>query len=220
MAVKNRSKKREVSIADDYQFEEPQTGVRPRSKAWRWVAALILILGLWWYKTNTWPVVAVVGIRPVFRHQVNQMLFAQGGKSVVDGIVTEKLVKTELGRMNINIANDEIDKKITDIKSSLGEGADLDQLLSERGMTMENLRSQISLQLGIEKALAEQATIAAEEVDKYIKDNSAFLEGKDDAEKRMNAENQLKQQKLQTEVSSWIEGLKSKTKVWYLGIKP
>jgi len=214
--------KRQSDIDREVMPESPVFEVtspaKRKNKKYLWIAGVILLLGLWWYKTNTWPVVAMVGFTPVFRHQVNQALFKQGGKNVVEGIVTERLVKGELAKKGISVSDSQADAKIEEVKKSLGEGVDFDALLAEKGLTVDEVRSQVKIQLGLEQIIASQATVSAEEVDKYVKDNGAFLNGTTDAEKRASAEKMLADQKVQTGISTWIEELKTRSKVWYIGI--
>ena len=53
---------------------------KKRRIPWRkivWVAVIMGGLVLWWKRTNTWPVLAVVNGRPVWRMEVEKTLFSQ-----------------------------------------------------------------------------------------------------------------------------------------------
>jgi hypothetical protein len=183
------------------------------------VAGLLALLVLYWYKTNTWPITAVVNGVPVMRYEVVSELYKQGGTQVVDSIVTEKLVRQELQKKGLGVTDKEIDEKIDQVKKSLGEGVDLNKALADRGMTMKDLRDQIGLQLGIEKAVAGQVKISDEDVAKYVKENGAYLQGANDAEKTTNAKETLRQSKLQEAINAWIESVRASGKVWKIGQK-
>lgn len=229
MAVKRSSKvtkQPSVKEADFLPGNTPSWSPTPAAvsspkkkiQAWKWIALIIAVVGFWWYRTNTWPVVAVVGFRPIFRHQVNQALYKQGGKAVVDSLVTEKLVKSELDRLGVRVTDQEVDTKMEEIIKSLGEGVNFEELLAERGLNMDEVRKQVQIQTGIEKALADKATFSAQEMEDFLNENGSFISGTSSAEKQVNAEKALKQQKLQEEVSKWIEGLKASAKIWYVGM--
>lgn len=182
-----------------------------------WLLVLAIAVGglFWMYKSNNFPISAVVGMKPVWRHQVNQNLYKQGGKAEVDNEVTELLVKDELSREGIKVTDAEVTSKIESIKASLGAGQDLNTLLAARGMTMDDVKRQLVLQMGIEKALASKVSVSDDEVATYIKSNGSFLSATTEAAKKDEAMAALKQQKMQTSVSTWIEDLRSKAKIWY-----
>lgn len=182
----------------------------------KWYAAIIivvLLVGLWIYKTDNWPIVAMVGMHPITRYQVDQELFKQGGKMEVDNLVTQQVIQDELNRKGITVSNDELNQRLDVIKANLA-GQDLNSALAAQGMTMADLTNQLKLQLGVEKAVAEQATVSTAEVDAYIKSNGSTLTATTEAARRDEAMASLKQQKLQSAVSVWVQDLLAKTKVW------
>ena len=109
-----------------------------------------------------------------------------------------------------------MDAKIEEIKATLGEGTDLDTLLSERGMTLSDLKKDLLLKIRVEKAVEKEASVSAEEVDAYLKENEKLLASLKPEERKVEAEASLKQQKLSTAITTWIEKLKDDGKVWKL----
>jgi len=63
-------------------------------------------------------------------------------------------------------------QKLDEIKANLGEGTDLETVLSERGLTLADVKKQLGLQIAIEKALSDQASVSAQEVETYVTDNA------------------------------------------------
>jgi len=177
--------------------------------------ALILGIGFWLYKTNNFPIVAVVGMRPVTRFEVNRELYKQSGKSMVDNLVTEILINNELKRSGVVITDTEMNEKIDTIKQSLGEGQDLESLLAQRGMTLDDVKKQLRLQMGVEKLLASKVALTDDEITKFVTENGQYLTATTEAGKKDEAIAALKQQKTQTEVTAWVQDLKNKAKVWY-----
>lgn len=217
MAVKRI--KREPEIEPALQVE--QLAPQPRKNTGLWIVGIIVVLaavGLWLYKTKNFPVVAMVGMRPIFRYEVNKELFKQGGKSMVDNLVTERIVKDELAKEGIVITDAQINQKIDEVKQNLGPGQDLNTLLAERGMTLNDVKNQLRLQMGVEKAVSDKATVSGDEVAAYIKTNAAVLTATTEAEKTVEATTAIKQQKMQRAVSDWVQGLRTKAKVWYSDI--
>lgn len=117
-------------------------------------------LGLFWWKTNSWPIVAVVNGLPITRFEVNQQLYAQGGKQVLDSIVTQKLIAAELGKKKIKISDVDINVKLAEIQTQLGAEMTIEQALSLQGMSLSQFKDQLKFQMGLEK-LVEPTTDSA-----------------------------------------------------------
>ncbi|MBI2008386.1 SurA N-terminal domain-containing protein [Candidatus Amesbacteria bacterium] len=127
------------------------------------VGGLVIVLALvalWWYKTKTWPVAAVVNYQPITRYEIEKSLWEQGGVQVAESLITEALVKQELARLGIGPTEAEIDAKIEEIKKGLLEGQELEKLLEQSGMKMADLRERIRIQLGVEKVATDAAKIS------------------------------------------------------------
>jgi foldase protein PrsA len=170
----------------------------------------LLLLGLlaaFWYKTNTWPIAAVVNGRPITRFEVDQALYKQSGKDALQNMIDERLIRSEISKNGVQVSDDEINKRVDEIKISLGQN--FDSALAAQGLTATSLKDQIRVQLSLEKLLSDKATVSAEEV-KKLSPNEA------DAE---SAAKYLKQQKLQEAISSWIADLRTKAKIFIVGQK-
>ena len=232
MAVKRRGTRRKSPKATE-SFEDvstvrstetlfqPKVETKPKIRAKSTLllmGAMALLLG-YWYWTNSWPVTAFVGLKPITRSQINRELYKQNGQAVIDNLVTEHLVRQELSKLGIKATDEEVNTRLDEIKANLGEGTDLETVLSERGLTLADVKKQLGLQIAIEKALSDQASVSAQEVETYVTDNAAFLTGDNEEDKKQQAEKVLKQQKLQTQIGSWIEGLRTGAKVWRLPVK-
>lgn len=223
MAAKKAQRVKTEKVMDDKPMEVQsikEVKISGEKKFPRWpaiIAGILIALTLYWYKTNTWPVVAVVNNQPIFRYNIVSELYKQGGEQIVDSIITEKLIQQELKNKGIQVTDGEIDEKVNLIKTSLGAGVDLDQALADRGMTMKDLRDQLGLQVGIEKAVSGQVSVSDEEVATYVKENGAYLVGTNDTEKSANARETLTQGKMQEAINTWIESLRANSKVWRVG---
>lgn len=175
---------------------------------------LLAVLAIFWYKTNTWPIAAIANGRVITRYTLNKNLYQQGGKTVLDSLVTEQLVKQELDNKKITVSKDEVNKRYEEIKKTLPAGSDVKALLAAQGMTEADLLKQIELQLRIQKAISGSSTISEDEINKYIEDNKSYLTGTTSAELRASAIEGLKSQKLQSEYTTWMNNLKKNAKVW------
>jgi foldase protein PrsA len=124
--------------------------------------AVVLLVVLFWYKTGSWPIVAVVNYRPIFRFQLNDMMYQQIGPQTLDSLVIEQLIKDDIAAKRITVADAEIDAKISEIKASLGSDEAFQQALAAQGLDETRLREQVKIQLGLEKLVADGATDSGE----------------------------------------------------------
>ena len=171
------------------------------------VGGLILAgLVAFWYLTDSWPIAAVVNGRPITRFELDQKMHAQFGQEFLDGLVTEKLIKHELARQNVQVSSDEITQRIDEIKANLGENYQL--ALSSQGLTEDKLREQLATRIGIEK-LVEEATVSAEEIDSMIQ------EGED----RALVEQSIRQQKQEQSIQQLLERIRMEAQIWILQSK-
>lgn len=215
MSVKRVAKK-EFS-ADTLEHLAPVTENRSGKvrigSGWRWVILILVVIGYFCYKTNSWPVVAIVGGKVITRFEVTQDLMKTYGKEEIENKITERLIRNELDRMNIKVSDDEKNAKIEEIKKSLGEGVNFEELLQGRGMSVDQFRDQLGLQMRVEKGLADKITVSEEEVSKYLVDNKSFIAATGEAA-ILQAREAVRITKLQDEIGKWIEDLKAKASVW------
>lgn len=205
--------------------QPPVTKVEPKTKRefpkWVLVVGVVALAILaWWWRTNTWPVVAMVGSKPVTRFEIEQSLFKQYGQATIDGIVTQYQIESQLDKQGVMVDSKEVDARVEEIKKSLGAGQDLDTELKSRGMDVEKFKGLIALQLRLNKAVEGKATISAEQVTAYVKENGQFLSGKTDAEKKVEAEAALKQDAQSAEIDKWVTDAKKAISVWRLYPEP
>lgn len=129
----------------------------------RWVVVglfALLTLGLFWWKTNSWPVAAVVNGFPVMRFQLNQLMYSRVGPDALEELITKRLIEDELKFKRVKVSDVRVLEKLGEIKTQLGGDEAFSQALAYSGMTTEQLKGQIKWQLGLE-ALVETSTDSA-----------------------------------------------------------
>ena len=214
MATKTKrqvTKKKEVEplVLNEEVLETSFVTEKPKRKWLPYLLLVTIVLVLFWQRTNTWPIAAIVNGRPVLRHELNQELYKQGGPEVLDSIITQRLVDQEIAKSGVQASAEEVDARISEIKTTFGES--YQAALDAQGITETELRDQISTQLAIERLLSDQATVSAEEIDAAMEQDPAA----DAAE----TEKFLKQQKLQTAISTWVDEIREKAKIYVVGQK-
>ena len=213
MAVKRRRKPVVRSVTQEAQWSAPTTPVTAepvkrwdvrKHRGWLWLAVALGILMGWWWKTNSWPVVAFVGLKPVTRYEVNKALYAQGGEAIIDSIITQKLVEEELTKMGITADPARVNEQLEKMKQGLPEVAKWEEELANRGVSEKQIRDLLGLQQRLTTAVEKDATVSAQEVADYVKQNGQFMTGKTEADKQKEAGEALQQSKQGAAIEAFI----------------
>ena len=85
------------------------------------IAVAILLLGGLGYYYKNLLVVATVNGSPISRWSVLSQLEASSGKSVLDSIITKKLIEDEASSKNVSVSAEDIDGEIKIIEERLKE---------------------------------------------------------------------------------------------------
>lgn len=178
-----------------------------------YLAILVVgILLLFFYKKSLFLAATVNGI-PITNLELQMKLNDQFRNQILTQIINEKIILAEASKNNALPNAQEVDAKIADLEKSVGGKDTLDSLLTQQGQTKSSLKEQVMVQLAITKLYENQASVSAEEVTKYIQDNSAQMQATDSASQEKEALNNLKQQKLSQIFSQKFQDLKQKANI-------
>lgn len=160
---------------------------------------------------------ATVNGKPISRFAVIKQLESRQGMTVLDGLITEELIRQEARKQGVKVDNEAVTEEISKIEKSLAtQGQSLDQVLEFQGTTRSQLVEQIKLQKMIEKLLEDQTNVSEEEITEYLETNpDTFPEGSDTVEVREVIREQLRQQKMGNAFQAWFEEIKASAKINY-----
>jgi len=188
-----------------------------RSSRFPKIALVILLLavvaGLLFRKYKSWFIVASVNGQPIWRVELTSRLVSRFGNQLLEQIVGEKLVLQEAAKQNLTISSTEIDGRLAEIKKTLPGSMSLEDSLKLQGVSTTDFMNQVRLQMLVDKMLANEVSVSATEVDDFMKNNSASLTASTDAEKRVQAEQEVHNNKLSQKFSEWFTKLKEAAKV-------
>src|SRR5260221_6386977 len=179
------------------------------------VAILLAILVVYLLKSLF--VVAIVNGALISRPSFESALEKQGGKQVLNTLVTQILVEQEASKKGIHVNQSDIDAQAKKIDQQLAaQGQTLDQALTARGMTRADFNQQIKLQDMIQKLLANDIKVTDQEVQDYIDKNKDSLpQGQSDAQIKASVTQQLQQEKLSTKAQALIQKLLAQAHISY-----
>ncbi|GIW61877.1 MAG: hypothetical protein KatS3mg089_0729 [Patescibacteria group bacterium] len=178
---------------------------------------LILLAGLAVYFRSIF-VVAMVNGQPVSRLAYIKEMEKMSGKQALDSLITKTIILQEARKKKVTVNAQEVDQEIKKIEENLSkQGQKLDNILQLQGMTRDSLREQVYFQKLIEKMVGKDIKVSDKEVNDYITANRSTLpqDAKEEDLKKQVRE-QLRQQKLNEKVQTWIKSLQEKAKVTYL----
>lgn len=182
------------------------------SKNFYIILAIVLLLFLAIYKKN-WFVAAMVNGQPITNLELQMQLNKQFRSQTLNQMVNEKVILDEARKMAALPTEAEINNKIAELEKNVGGKEVLDNLLSQQGQTRESIRTQIKIQLAITKMYEKQASVSAEEVAKFIQQNSQVLTSTDSASQEKEATETLKNQKLSQIFNQKFQDLKNKARI-------
>lgn len=175
----------------------------------------VVILGVLVYLLVRNPgflLVAKVNNAYITRFELNRILVKSFGAQALEDLAYKKLAEAEFKKNNIVVSPIELDARIAEIEQSLG-GMSLDAALSSSGMTVDDLRENITLQMSLEKLLSDKTSVTEDQINTFISQNEEQLKDLTDEEKNSYAQEQIKQQNLQVEISKWFTELKEKADI-------
>jgi len=178
------------------------------------VLVLILILALVYF-SRRYLIAVTVNDKFISRLAVLNKLEKQGGKKILETMITQVLIQQEAEKRKIIVSQKDTDTEMKKIEANVSsQGSTLDQALQTQGMTKNDLIEEIKVQLMLQKMAGNDIKISDKEIDDFISANKN-QQGFDKEIPKEQVATQLKQQKLQQKMQSFITDLKAKAKINY-----
>lgn len=175
---------------------------------------LLIALGLLlaFYKKDLF-VAATVNGTPITNLELLAKLNQQFRSQTLNQMINEKIILDEARKSNIIVSDSEIEEKLQDLENQVGGAQVFESLLAQQGQTRNSVKQQIRFQLIIEKLYQNEATVSAQEIDQFLQTSSDSLQATDSAAQRKEAEDILKQQKINRVFSQKFQELRTKAKI-------
>jgi len=180
----------------------------------------LLVLGLIYFSARFFLAASVNG-QFIGRLMVIKELEKQGGEKTLKTIIIKTLINQEAKKRKISVSTKEVDAEISKIEKNItSQGATLDALLMQQGLTKEDLKGEIKLQLLVTKMVDSNISVSEKEIDDYIasqvqQTSLGSVETTAPEVTRDQAKEAIKQQKLQEEIQKFVSDLQSKAKISY-----
>ena len=139
----------------------------------------------------------------------------QGGKKILETMITQVLIQQEAEKRKITVSQKDVDAEMKKIEANVtSQGTTLDQALQNQGMTKNDLIEEIKIQLMLQQMAGDNVKMSNKEIDDFISANKN-QQGFDKEIPREQAVAQLKQQKSQQKIQTFLTDLKAKAKINY-----
>ena len=180
------------------------------------IAGVVIAVGVLAYFGKGLFIAATVNGSPISRLALIDKLEKTSGKQTLEGLITQRLVISQLDKENIKITPDEINAEIKRIEDQVSQqGNTLDQALEAQGMTRADLREQVSVNLRLGKLLSDQTQVTDAEVAQYIKDNKLTITRGQETQFKDQIKNQIKSGKLSKAAQEWISTIRAAASINY-----
>ncbi len=176
------------------------------------IVILVLLALVWKFKSNL--IAAMVNGQPISRWQLNNRLVKKFGDQTLDSIINERLILAAARQKGIFVKSEEIDNKVKQIESRLNGKVSLDDALKAQGLTKDDFRKELEIQVSIEKLFEKDATVSSNEIDEYMKKNSqAYKSATNPAAINQEIKSILAQQKINDLFEKWFNDIRKNAKI-------
>lgn len=181
------------------------------------IGVIVLLLALLYLFRSAF-VVGFVNGQPITKSEFSHQMEKDAGKQAMNEILTKDLIFQEAQKKHITISDAEVNKEMKTIEDTLKkQGQNLDQALTAKGLSRQDLVDQIKIKQIVDKILAPQVKVTDQEVTDYMDKNKDSLPvGQNTDQLKTSIKTRLQQDKLSQKFQDWIAGLQQKAKIDYL----
>lgn len=159
------------------------------------ITLLIILFALALYK-KSWFIAASVNGQPITNFALLSKMNQQYRSQTLDQMISEKVINDEAIKNGIIIKDNDIQTKIAVYEKQVGGKEAFDSLLAQQGQNRADVVNQIRFSLIIEKLFEKEATVSADDIQKFIEQNKDQFTSSDSAVQTKEATDTLKQQKI------------------------
>ena len=122
--------------------------------------------------TNTQTVGSVNGDR-ITKSELYDTMANVYGSAAVESLITKKVIEQEADKRDVKVKDSEINEKVDAYKESYGGEEALISALEASGLTLDDLKEDLEVNIKIEKLMQEDIEISEDEVKAYYEENKA-----------------------------------------------
>ena len=131
-------------------------------------------------------IVATVNGEEITRDELFEAMYAQGGREVLDQVITRKLITQMAEEEGITVSEDDLEEEIKNIIDESFQGAEeqFEMILEQYGISLDAFREDARLNLLVRKLAMEEIDISEEEAEEYFEENLHLFDIEEEVEAR------------------------------------
>ncbi len=156
--------------------------------------------------------VGMVNNQFITRWQLEKSMNDRYAKTTFDDLASTAVLYQLAAKNGVSVSAEELKKEVADTETRLGGKEALNSTLDRMGYTKERFTNEMTM-LVMEKKLAEKlfkAEVTDAEVSKFYTDNKTLFPDKKLDEVKADIKNNLTQQQLQQQFTTWFQAEKEK----------
>lgn len=127
--------------------------------------------------TSDKEIVAKVNDTNIYKDELYAFMIKQSGAQTVDMLIVDRIAELEAKKAGITIGDADIEAELKKMYDYYGGQTAIEQQLEASGLTLDDLRNDIRMNLRIKKVLESRINISDEEMSTYFSENKAsFIE--------------------------------------------
>lgn len=120
-------------------------------------------------------VVAEVDGEEISKDELYNLLLAQNGSQVLDALIVEKIVDSEIEKKKIKITDEDIQAEIDDMKEYYGGEEQFNMALAQAGLSEDGMKADIEMNLRLKALVDPYIEISDEDMKAYFEENKDEL---------------------------------------------
>lgn len=151
--------------------------------------ALVVVgvaLAVIYYYQRGEEIAATVNGEQITKEQLHEAMLAQGGREILDQLISKVLVAKEAQNRGITVSEEEIDEQLNTIieENFAGQEESFNQAIEQYGLTIDSVREDIRIQLLMEKIASVDLEPTEEELETYFTENRQSFDIPEEVEAR------------------------------------
>lgn len=116
-------------------------------------------------------VVARVDGEPISKEELYDAMVKQYGPTELNYLISKKIIELEAEKQKVEVAEADLDKRIEELTESYGGKEAFNEMLAANGLTLEDVKKDLAVNVKVEKLLAPRISISEEEMKQYFDEN-------------------------------------------------
>ncbi|WP_026694550.1 peptidylprolyl isomerase [Peribacillus kribbensis] len=107
----------------------------------------------------------------ITKQELYDKLYKQNGAAMLNSLITEKMVKMEADKKNVKVSSKEVDAELKKLEAQYGGEDALKSQLANSGLTADDLKGDLKVNLEIKKLMAPDIKVTDQEMKDYFNQN-------------------------------------------------